>query len=70
MMMIVVSLMHTQSTVWHASVAKSINPMGLRPIFLGVLTLKPVEPNTVPANTTFWIGIKLQFCNMIFRPKV
>lgn len=70
MMMTVVSPVHTQSIVWHASVAKSINPMGPRPIFHGVLTLKPVEPNTVPVNTTFWIGIKLQFCNMIFKPKI
>lgn len=70
MMMIEVSPMHTQSIVWHASVAKSITPMGLRPIFHGVLTPKPVEPNTVPPNTTFWIGIKLHFCNMIFKPKI
>lgn len=68
--MTAVSPMLTQSIAWHASVAKSVNPMGLRPIFHGVLTLKPVEPNTVPANTAFWIGIKLHICNMIFKPEI
>lgn len=53
----------------HESVAKSINPMGLRPIFHWIWALKPVELNLVSANTTFWIGIKLQFYNMIFKPK-
>lgn len=68
MMMTAVIPVHTQ-TLWHVSVAKFINPMGLRQIPHGVLILKPVEPNSIPAKTTFWIGIKLQFCNVIFKPK-
>lgn len=53
----------------HESVAKSINQMGLGPIFHRILTLKPVELKFQQTQPS-WIGIKLQFYNVIFEARM